>query len=440
MVRGQAHPLQRVGFSRTGEPDARTASRNWPSKTAPSSPAAAFGARGETIGEVVFNTSMTGYQEILTDPSYKGQIVTMTYPLIGNYGINAEDVESRAARRSQGFVVRELTRVPSNFRSHGIARRLPGRAQHHRHRGDRHARPGPPAPRPRGDERRPLDDRPRRRLAGRQGPQRPRAWSAATWCSEVMPRAGRSTWDEGFSSPFAAHDAAGPAGDASRRRARLRHEVEHPRAAWSQVGCRVTVVPGTATAEEVLAPQARRHLPLQRPRRPRAARLRHRDDPRACSARSRSSASAWATSCSAWLRGEDVQAEVRPPRRQPAGAEPADRHRSRSRRRTTASPSTPTTLPRRRGADAHQPERPAPSKGMRHTTLPVFSVQYHPEAVRRPARQQLPVRGVPQADGSEETNTERSAGVNTRARFGSIATRTTGYLTLLVFTLLCLCG
>src|SRR5438067_8791939 len=78
----------------------------------------AFGARGETFGEVVFNTSMTGYQEVLTDPSYKGQIVTMTYPLIGNYGINAEDVESRKPQ-VEGFVVRELTRIPSNFRSHG---------------------------------------------------------------------------------------------------------------------------------------------------------------------------------------------------------------------------------------------------------------------------------------------------------------------------------
>ena len=75
-----------------------------------------FGAEGELYGEVVFNTSMTGYQEILTDPSYCGQIVTMTYPLIGNYGINAEDVESgRLALR--GFIVKELCRTPSNFRS-----------------------------------------------------------------------------------------------------------------------------------------------------------------------------------------------------------------------------------------------------------------------------------------------------------------------------------
>jgi carbamoyl-phosphate synthase small subunit len=76
----------------------------------------AFGARGQTTGEVVFNTSMTGYQEVLTDPSYKGQIVTMTYPLIGNYGVNTDDRES-SRPQVQGFLVRELTRLPSNFRS-----------------------------------------------------------------------------------------------------------------------------------------------------------------------------------------------------------------------------------------------------------------------------------------------------------------------------------
>src|SRR5438445_3338812 len=76
----------------------------------------AFGARGEKFGEVVFNTSMTGYQEVLTDPSYDGQIVTMTYPLIGNYGINPEDVES-GRPWVRGFVVRELSRLDSNHRS-----------------------------------------------------------------------------------------------------------------------------------------------------------------------------------------------------------------------------------------------------------------------------------------------------------------------------------
>ncbi len=77
-----------------------------------------FGAEGEVFGEVVFNTSMTGYQEILTDPSYNGQIVTMTYPEIGNYGVNEEDVESRRPFL-KGFVVKEYWRTPSNWRSQG---------------------------------------------------------------------------------------------------------------------------------------------------------------------------------------------------------------------------------------------------------------------------------------------------------------------------------
>lgn len=75
-----------------------------------------FGALGERAGEVVFNTSMAGYQEILTDPSYKGQIVTMTYPLIGNYGVNPQDVESDGPK-AEGFIVRELSPTASSWRS-----------------------------------------------------------------------------------------------------------------------------------------------------------------------------------------------------------------------------------------------------------------------------------------------------------------------------------
>lgn len=75
-----------------------------------------FGENGETMGEVCFNTGMTGYQEILTDPSYCGQIVTMTYPHIGNYGINPDDVESNNIQVA-GFIVKEETEVPSNYRS-----------------------------------------------------------------------------------------------------------------------------------------------------------------------------------------------------------------------------------------------------------------------------------------------------------------------------------
>jgi len=89
-----------------------------------------FGAEGTAVGEVVFNTSMTGYQEVLTDPSYRGQIVAMTYPLIGNYGVNTLDDES-AEPHVRGFIIEELSPVPSNWRSerslhdylkeHGIA-------------------------------------------------------------------------------------------------------------------------------------------------------------------------------------------------------------------------------------------------------------------------------------------------------------------------------
>lgn len=76
----------------------------------------AFGATGHASGEVVFNTSMTGYQEILTDPSYCGQIVTMTYPLIGNYGVNNDDFEARQSF-AKGFIVKESCLTPSNWRS-----------------------------------------------------------------------------------------------------------------------------------------------------------------------------------------------------------------------------------------------------------------------------------------------------------------------------------
>ena len=75
-----------------------------------------FGAIGKTLGEVCFNTGITGYQEILTDPSYAKQIVTMTAPHIGNYGVNSEDIESNKIQAS-GFVIKEESIVPSNWRS-----------------------------------------------------------------------------------------------------------------------------------------------------------------------------------------------------------------------------------------------------------------------------------------------------------------------------------
>ena len=76
----------------------------------------ALGKIGQSCGEVCFNTGMTGYQEILTDPSYCGQLITMTYPHIGNYGINKEDVESNHIY-ANGFIAKEACDYPSNFRS-----------------------------------------------------------------------------------------------------------------------------------------------------------------------------------------------------------------------------------------------------------------------------------------------------------------------------------
>src|SRR5207237_5280393 len=81
----------------------------------------AAGAEGEARGEVVFNTSMTGYQEVLTDPSYAGQIVTMTCPEIGNYGVSSEDVESRKPQVA-GFIIRDEAPVASHWRASGTLR------------------------------------------------------------------------------------------------------------------------------------------------------------------------------------------------------------------------------------------------------------------------------------------------------------------------------
>ena len=111
------------------------------------------GAPGEAHGEVVFNTSMTGYQEVLTDPSYAGQIVTMTSAQIGNYGVSSEDTES-AKPQVAGFVMRESSPVASNWRADRTLARLSDEVQHRRDRRHRHARPHPEAALGRRDARR----------------------------------------------------------------------------------------------------------------------------------------------------------------------------------------------------------------------------------------------------------------------------------------------
>jgi carbamoyl-phosphate synthase small subunit len=208
----------------------------------------AFGAAGESRGEVVFNTSMTGYQEVLTDPSYNGQIVAMTYPHIGNYGINAEDRESRRPQ-VEGFIVREVNRLPSNFRSSGsldaylaennviglagidtraLVRRL-------RVRGSMNGVLSTTD----------LDD------ASLVAKARSSPHIVGQDLTRVVMPEKSFPWTEGFSSPFASQDL---------HPGKSRHRVVAMDfgAKWNilrclvEIGCDVTVVPGSATARDIL--------------------------------------------------------------------------------------------------------------------------------------------------------------------------------------------
>jgi carbamoyl-phosphate synthase small subunit len=207
-----------------------------------------FGAEGETFGEVVFNTSMTGYQEVLTDPSYKGQIVCMTYPLIGNYGITAEDTESQKPH-IEGFIVREASRTPSNFRSQGTLdqylreHNLPGlegidtRALVRRLR-VRGAMTGVLSTRDLDDVSLVNKARSSPSLVGRD------------LVREVIPEQ-PFAWAKGFTSPLVTYL---PPQEPKHHVVALDYGMK-----WNilrclvQVGCRVTVLPGTATAKDVLA-------------------------------------------------------------------------------------------------------------------------------------------------------------------------------------------
>jgi carbamoyl-phosphate synthase small subunit len=207
-----------------------------------------FGAAGETFGEVVFNTSMTGYQEVLTDPSYKGQIVTMTYPLIGNYGINADDRESLRPQ-VEGFIVRELSRLPSNFRSQG---RLDDYLREHNVIGLE------------GIDTRALVRRLRVRgsMTGvLSTTDLDNASLVRKACSspnivgrdlvrEVVPSQSFA-WSEGFTNPFVTYLPARPA---THHVVALDFGMKHNiLRCLVQVGCKVTVLPGTASADDVLA-------------------------------------------------------------------------------------------------------------------------------------------------------------------------------------------
>jgi carbamoyl-phosphate synthase small subunit len=237
----------------------------------------AFGAAGEVDGEVCFNTSMTGYQEILTDPSYRGQIVTMTYPEIGNYGINAEDVESGRPHLA-GFVVRQWTRRASNFRSTGELDEylahwgvvglagIDTRAlvRHIRNRG---AMRGLLSSADLDDERLIAKAKASPGLVGRDLvreviPSQPRDWQQqlSPWSRPIGDRRGGIL------------GAAGdPVNSAPSQSAELQSQTQQPSAPhivaldyglkWNiarhlaEMGWRVTILPGTATADEILARQ-----------------------------------------------------------------------------------------------------------------------------------------------------------------------------------------
>jgi carbamoyl-phosphate synthase small subunit len=210
-----------------------------------------FGAPGEVDGEVCFNTSMTGYQEIITDPSYRGQIVAMTYPEIGNYGVNAEDLES-ARPHLAGFVVRNLSRRASNFRSTGTLEEFLTRwgvvgiagidtralVRHIRNQG---ALKGVISTVDLDDARLVAKARSSAGLVGRD------------LVREVVPGASQN-WDEGLSPWGQLHCGLGPATSSGLHVVALDYGMKWNIARHlADMGCRVTILPGTASAQQIMA-------------------------------------------------------------------------------------------------------------------------------------------------------------------------------------------
>ena len=211
-----------------------------------------FGSAGEIDGEVVFNTSMTGYQEILTDPSYCGQIVTMTYPQIGNYGVNADDVESGKPQLS-GFIVRENSRIASNFRAEGTLSDylkenniiglagIDTRALVRRIR-TQGAMKGILSTEDLDDASLVEKAKASQGLVGRD------------LVKEVLPEQDQQQWDQTLSEWARLPREATPGGEESYHIVAMDFGMK-----WNiarhlkEMGCRVTIVPGTATAEEIMA-------------------------------------------------------------------------------------------------------------------------------------------------------------------------------------------
>ncbi len=207
-----------------------------------------FGSRKSSPGEVVFNTSLVGYQEVLTDPSYRGQIVTMTYPQIGNYGINAEDSESTGVHVA-GFVIRDLSPVASNFRSCETLEAFL----------ERHDVPGicgidtralVRRLRSRGAMRGILDSSNRSDQDLLDLARNSPSMVGRDLVREVAPTKA-SPWHEGFQGPFMTHlKKETPKFKVVALDFGMKSNI--PRC-LTQSGCKVQILPGTATSEQVLA-------------------------------------------------------------------------------------------------------------------------------------------------------------------------------------------
>ena len=292
-----------------------------------------FGAEGETFGEAVFNTGMAGYQEVLTDPSYAGQIVAMTSPHQGNYGMNEADPESVRVQVA-GFAVREVARRASSLAIGRHARRRARRLGRHRHRRHRHpAADATPARRwrdARGDlHRRPRPFLARGARAGRagHGGRRPR-----------QDGVGHRALRRGGAHGTGQHR---PRPGLPRGGLRLRDQAEHPAVARGGRD-RDHRVPGPDARRRGGGRRLRRGVPVQRSRRSVGHRLRHRGHPRAAREGADLRDLPGPPTARPCPRRSHLQDEVRPPGREPAGEEPADRASSRSPATTTGSPSIPT--------------------------------------------------------------------------------------------------
>ena len=299
-----------------------------------------FGAPAERAGEVVFNTSITGYQEIFTDPSYAGQIVVLTNPQIGNYGTNSDDNEA-ARPYIEGLVVREFSPSAEQLALRRDAPRSSWpRAGIPVVSGIDTRRPGAASAHARRDARRALRHRDGSSEAGRESPEHSLRWRARTW-PRAFPRRD-ATNGPSRRRLLAVRAGSGRRGGAAFHVVAYDFGIKHNiLRRLVQVGCRVTVVPAAHLRRRCAGAEAGRRLPLQRPGRPGAARISGCASPQADGPRARSSASAWATRSGPGARRQDLQAEVRPPRRAITRCSTSSPARWKSPRTTTASPWTP---------------------------------------------------------------------------------------------------